>query len=319
MVANWVGRSLIVIGALTLLFVAFQLWGTGFVQAQEQDALKDEIEQQLAGSEHDRAGDAGATATTTSTSSTTTALSSPAPGAGEALGVLEIPAVGVDQAIVEGVDRDSLRKGPGHYPHSPLPGHAGNVSIAGHRTTYGAPFFDLDRLAPGDEIHVETLEGRFTYVVREQLVTAPDDVSVISATEDDRLTLTTCNPKYSAAERLIVVAELRGDPVDAPEPEPSESSGSSESSDGAPTLPGEPSEGPAAHLDGLDGSAASGLGSVDAGTGIWTGAVLLVGGLWWLLFHTRPRWYTWVAGAMAFLAVLFFFFGQVEELLPANF
>ena len=120
-----------------------------------------------------------------------------------------IPKIGVDKFVVEGVGVPDLRKGPGHYPTTPLPGHVGNSGIAGHRTTYGAPFGDLDKLGAGDHIRVTTREGSFEFVVDEKngiQVVQPGDLAVLRTDPADtaaHLTLTTCNPKYSASERLV--------------------------------------------------------------------------------------------------------------------
>ena len=103
------------------------------------------------------------------------------PAGGNALAIISIPKIGVNQYVVEGVDVDDLRKGPGHYPFTQLPGHAGNTAIAGHRTTYGAPFGDLDQLAAGDRITVTTVQGKFTYQVTSQLVVDPSDVAVLDS------------------------------------------------------------------------------------------------------------------------------------------
>ncbi len=114
--------------------------------------------------------------------------------------------------MVHGVTVDDLRNGAGHMPDTPLPGQPGNSVISGHRTTYGAPFHEFDQLRPGDRIEVETAIGTHGYEVREVFVVAPTDVWVTEPREGGWLTLTTCHPKYSAAERLIVVAEM----VDGP-------------------------------------------------------------------------------------------------------
>ena len=113
--------------------------------------------------------------------------------------------------VVPGVRVNDLKKGPGHYPDTPLPGQLGNASIAGHRTTYGSPFFDLDQLAPGDELVVTMVTGdRFVYEVTGlQVVTAAD--SWVITTRDAtvaELTLTTCHPKYTARDRLVVHSVL---------------------------------------------------------------------------------------------------------------
>lgn len=123
-----------------------------------------------------------------------------------------VPKVGLDAVVFEGVSGETLAQGPGHMPDTPLPGQPGNAVISGHRTTHGRPFFDFDLLQPGDRIDVETSIGTHVYVVRESLIVAPTDVWVTDDKAGGWLTLTTCNPKFSARERLIVSAEL----VDGP-------------------------------------------------------------------------------------------------------
>lgn len=130
---------------------------------------------------------------------------------GDPLTRIRIPTISVDVVVVEGTTASALRAGAGHYPQTPLPCEAGNVAIAGHRTTYGRPFHDLDRLRVGDRITLVTPVGECTYVVhRPPFVTQPTDVGVIEATPQSMLTLTTCHPKGSAKQRLIVRALLEG-------------------------------------------------------------------------------------------------------------
>lgn len=131
-------------------------------------------------------------------------------GEGDALTRLQIPSLDVDVVVVEGVTASALRAGAGHYPFSPLPCEIGNVSIAGHRTTYGRPFHNVDLLSPGDLIVLDTPIGTCTYQVsQEPFVVAPTDLSVVENTPDEaRLTLTTCHPKGSARQRLIVHATM---------------------------------------------------------------------------------------------------------------
>lgn len=139
---------------------------------------------------------------------------------GEAIARLRIPSIGVDEIVVEGTDVDDLRKGPGHYARTPMPGQPGNVSIAGHRTTYGAPFGDLGSLRPGDRIHIQTVQGNFEYEVLAQggptkgnLIVTPDRVDLLADLGDNRLTLTSCHPRFSSRQRIVVAAKLIGDPV----------------------------------------------------------------------------------------------------------
>ncbi|MGI9034382.1 MAG: class E sortase [Acidimicrobiales bacterium] len=133
-------------------------------------------------------------------------------GVGDSLTRLTIPAIGVDVVVVQGVTPSALRAGAGHYPDTALPCDVGNVAIAGHRTTFGKPFANLDRLKIGDTIEMATPIGSCTYkVAKDPFVTTPTDVTVLSATTDRSLTLTTCNPKGSAAQRLIVRATQSND------------------------------------------------------------------------------------------------------------
>lgn len=127
---------------------------------------------------------------------------------GDALTRLVIPALKVDTVVVEGTGSSALRAGAGHYPNTPLPGEEGNVAIAGHRTTYGKPFANLDRLAVGDQVVLETPIGRHQYrITRPPFVVSNTDFGVISQTPGRTLTLTTCHPKGSTRERLIIRAE----------------------------------------------------------------------------------------------------------------
>ena len=127
---------------------------------------------------------------------------------GDAIGRIRIPEIGVNKVIVEGTDGGSLRKGPGHYPETPLPGVRGTVGIAGHRTTYGAPFNEVDKLEEGDEIAVEMPYGRFVYAVEKEQIVEPTATWVTRRVKHDRLVLTACHPKYSAAQRIVIFARL---------------------------------------------------------------------------------------------------------------
>ena len=126
---------------------------------------------------------------------------------GDSLTRIKIPALGLDTVVVEGITPSALRAGAGHYPQTPLPCEGGNVSIAGHRTTYGRPFGNVDPLKPGDTIELTTPIGGCVYqVARDPFVVAPSEMSVIDPTAERSLTLTTCHPKGSAAQRLIIRA-----------------------------------------------------------------------------------------------------------------
>lgn len=127
---------------------------------------------------------------------------------GDPLGRLRAPAIGLDTVVVEGTGGAELRTGPGHYAGTPLPGQRGTVAIAGHRTTYGAPFRDVDDLDPGDRIEFRTPYGRFSYRVERTRIVAPTALEVIDRVAYDRLVLTACHPLHSAAQRIVVFARL---------------------------------------------------------------------------------------------------------------
>jgi sortase A len=125
---------------------------------------------------------------------------------GDAIARIEIPAIGVSEYVVEGTDTTDLRKGPGHYPETPLPGERGTSAIAGHRTTYGAPFRNVDDLKPGQVIRVDMPDGTFVYRVERVKIVDDQDLSVLDPVGYKRLMLSACHPLYSAAERVIVFA-----------------------------------------------------------------------------------------------------------------
>jgi sortase A len=125
---------------------------------------------------------------------------------GDAIARIRIPAIDVDRYVVEGTDRDNLRKGPGHYPRTPLPGERGTAAIAGHRTTYGAPFRHIDDLKRGQRITLDLPTGRYVYSVEQTKIVAPTDLSVLRRRRYDRLVLSACHPLYSAAERIVTFA-----------------------------------------------------------------------------------------------------------------
>ena len=128
---------------------------------------------------------------------------------GDALGTISIPRIGVGYTVVQGTDELSLEKGPGHYPDTAMPGLGRTVAVAGHRTTYLAPFRRLDQLRPGDRIMVRMPYGRFTYRVQRTQIVSPRALWVTDDVGYDRLVLSACHPLYSAAQRIIVFARLR--------------------------------------------------------------------------------------------------------------
>jgi LPXTG-site transpeptidase (sortase) family protein len=120
-----------------------------------------------------------------------------------------IPKIDLEWIVNEGSDRQTLYEGPGHIIDTPLPGDVGRCTFSGHRTTYGAPFNKIDDLVEGDLIYLETIKGEiFTYAVTGLEVVYPKDVYILEGSEKRELLLTSCNPEYSAAERIIVISEL---------------------------------------------------------------------------------------------------------------
>jgi sortase A len=129
---------------------------------------------------------------------------------GNGIGRIEAPAMDVDAVIVEGTDTDTLQTGPGRYPETALPGQGTTIGIAGHRTTYLAPFRQIDEIEEGEEIIVEMPYGIFTYAVETTEIVEPSDVEVVRDVGHERVVLTACHPEYSAAERYVVFGRLVG-------------------------------------------------------------------------------------------------------------
>ena len=129
--------------------------------------------------------------------------------AGEPLGRIEVSRIGANFVFVAGTGKKSLKKGPGHYDGGALPGQRGTVGIAGHRTTYSAPFRRLDRMRPGDRITLTMPYGRYFYEVEGKRIVSPGHTSVLRAVGHDRLVLTTCHPVDSAKRRLVVTARVK--------------------------------------------------------------------------------------------------------------
>lgn len=216
------GWALIWCALLVFVFLAYQLFVTDLLNDRAQADAKEELADDLALrrsqlpepevvtvelSEPD--GEAPPTTTTSTTPRPKVELQKEEAGEeGTTLGRIAIPSIEVDEVMFEGVGPEVLKKGPGHMPWTPVPGQPGNAVISGHRTTYGRPFYDLDLLEKGDRIEVETAVGLHLFEVRDILVVAPTDVWVTEHRQGAWLTLTTCHPQFSAAERLIVQAEL---------------------------------------------------------------------------------------------------------------
>jgi len=222
----------------------------------------------------------------------------PAPPEGQVLGKIEIPKIGLSAYVIEGVGVDALKNGPGHYPDTPLPGQQGNAAIAGHRSTYGAPFANVDDLDQGDPITMTTLQGVFHYSVTGQEIVSPEDVQVLDNRGANELTLTACHPKYSASKRIVIHAQLEGTPVPA-----------------APKVTEPAAAAAPKQLDAnVSGEAAPKLPAILYG--------LLCAGIWALAWLVGKRWRKWPAyliGLPIFLITLFYFFESFSRLLPANY
>ncbi|GLW96951.1 class E sortase [Microtetraspora sp. NBRC 16547] len=184
-------------GIVLLMLCAYLLWGTGSYTERHQRVLQQQFEQEIQ-EIHQKQGK----------------RSLGAIKLGSAVALLRIPRLGADYkfAVVEGVDAEALREGPGHYPGTAMPGKIGNFVVSGHRTTYLAPFNGIGELRRGDDIVVDTREARYTYRVTQKEVVLPTRLDVIEPVpghpgerpKQALITMTTCNPKYSASERLIV-------------------------------------------------------------------------------------------------------------------
>ena len=128
---------------------------------------------------------------------------------GEAIGRIIVPAMdGLNAVFVQGTDTGSLQKGPGHYPDTPFPGEGGTIGIAGHRTTYLAPFRHIDSMHRGDRITLEMPYGTFTYRMQRSEIVDPSDVQIVHKVGYERLVLTACHPLYSASQRYAIFARL---------------------------------------------------------------------------------------------------------------
>ncbi len=214
-----VGELLVTAGVVLLLFVVYEVYVTDLLTAQRQDQLSEDLREEWE------------------------SAPAPEPGSitrvdlGDAFAVLRIPRLGEDytRVVLEGTEEEQLSQGPGHYRDSAMPGEDGNLALAGHRVGKGSPFLELDAMRPGDPVVVETADSWFVYRVLGDPasgdvdtdpsgipgvhVVSPSAVEVVSPTPNAAasaapsgayLTLTTCHPRYSARQRLVVHARLDG-------------------------------------------------------------------------------------------------------------
>jgi sortase A len=333
-------------GVLVLLFVAFQLWGTGILEARSQDSLRDQFDDALTQTAEPDAPDDAAPAEPTQTTEADpnggvdradpngevdvvpadVAPRLPIPDYGDPVGEIRLPTIGVTRVVVSGIGLDQLARGPGHYPESPLPGQEGNVAIAGHRTTFGQPFHNVDQLEPGDQIFTTTVQGEFVYEVEGTEIVQPDEVRVLEDQGDNRMTLIACHPKYSLAQRIIVHAVLVGSP--APEIDGQGEARLEAAAEGA----ADPFDGPTNIDEGLSG----------ASEAVWPAVLwgLACAAVWFVtslvqrfirrrqVVGARERrtigrrlvpWSPYLAGVPIFLVTLFVFFAHTAVFLPANY
>jgi sortase A len=293
-----VGRVVLVAGILILLFIPYLLWGTGLITARNQSALTSQFVAAQKKAHSHPAKTIAEPAHNAAPAAPAVAPTIPDPPIGSPVGTILIPKINLAMTVVEGTDEARLAMGPGHYPTTPLPGEAGNVAIAGHRTTYLHPFYSLDALVPGDLIYITTLQGTFLYKVLGSQVVLPTDVAVVDPTPTPQLTLTTCNPRYSASQRLVVHALLVASELAHPTSTPV---AVTTHHDKAP--PQQPTKQWAPAI-------------------LWgVGVAGLAVGLWVLALHTRAlnRALTIGMGTAVWLLVVFLFFQSVAPLLPASY
>lgn len=363
-----IGKALLAIGVLFLLFFCYQRWGTAIQYSQSQDELENEFDALLATAATTPSTTAPPTASTlppstsaeepepatstppsnpvTTTGATTTTVDPTIAllTLGGALGQIEIPKIDMSGVIVAGVRVEDLRKGVGHFPDTPLPGQQGNSAIAGHRTTYGAPFGRIDQLEPGDEIRITTLQGEFVYRVTEQFIVDPSDYEVVRNQPDKTmLTLVSCHPPLSAKQRIIVTAELEvteSDPVQEAVINygqdvvlPTGMDQGTDDGTASPAdeqLPGELTDettgavsDDAEELAALDTADAFSSGwfsdpNAYGQAALWGLACIAVLALCWFVGWRTRYWLGALAGLVPFTVTLYFFFENVNRMLPPS-
>jgi sortase A len=373
-----VGKVLIVLGLLMFGFVGYQLWGTAIQTAQAQSKLKGEFHDQLAtlestgvvsppdtssidtapvdpavgdttpaGSAPVGSAPAGTTPPSEPTSASDPAIPAaggPRPEVGDPLALLDAPGMDVDDwVVIEGIGTAQLADGIGHFPDTPLPGELGNSVLAAHRTTHGAPFYDIDDLGVGDRIELQTFAGHFAYAVTGTEIVDPSEADRVVSTVDPAratLTLVSCHPAYTTRQRYIVHAELIDAESDAPSRPPPVTSSPVEmvpvtsigGADPQDTLPGEevPVDGPTTAEGSPDVTAAGDTEVLTEGwfsdPAAWPQVIawglVLVGLAWggWLLARRAQR--LWVGALVAlvpFVVALYFWYENVNRLLPPGF
>jgi sortase A len=221
------GEVMIALSALILLFVVWQLWWTNVTANRAQASTIQTLEHGFSAPPQK----VSPSVTPTRTPAPTSAKATTAPAAaataqaldknipsGQAFAIIRIPRFGSGFArpVLQGTDHDTLIKGVGHYVGTGMPGMVGNFAVAGHRTTYGKPFYDIDLLQKGDLIIIETKSSYIVYAVDRHVIVTPDRIEVIDPVPQQPgvlptqswMTMTACNPKYSASQRYVVFSRL---------------------------------------------------------------------------------------------------------------
>ncbi len=362
-VVGGIGKTLITLGLLMFAFVGYQLWGTGIQTARAQNSLESQFREKM------QSTTTVATTTTTTTTVATTdstllppestiATTSTVPVApdtpmipdGDAVARLRIPKIDLDWIVVEGVGINDLKKGPGHFRETPMPGQLGNAAIAGHRTTHGAPFGDLDQLQPGDLITVEMANGAglFTYSLTGTIIVSPSEYAAVIPTVDPTvatLTLATCHPKYTSEKRMIVQAVLVPEqsaqvfapplntvpsvpavtlPAETPETTVAAPDNTDNTANTSSTVETAPTTTVAATIvadntiteDGLSGGWFDDSAAIPHAI-LWGFLLLAVGiGSYYVGKASKRLYVSFVVGFIPFVVVLYFFFENVNRLLP---
>jgi sortase A len=366
------GLGLIVLGLVVLLFVAYQLLGTTLTEQHNQRRLQQRFDQAVAAAraqapagaagQGSQGAGTGAGAGGTSGGRTSGGGTNPGSGAsdnptiggspaasnaavptGAAVARLEIPAISLDKYVVQGTSEADLAQGPGHYPQTVMPGQVGNAAIAGHRTTYGAPFFRLNNLQKGDPIYITVTSGQtYRYLVTTSEVVSPNDVSVLDPSTTAELTLTTCNPRFSATNRLVVVAKLaRTAPAKSKKKAAAPTTTAPTTTAPATTAPATTAPASTTTIAGASTTvpggattpttvAARATAALNLGEGqgsartpaiVYGALVLLLWILTRLAIHHTRRWHrgvAYLAGIVVCLIPLWFCFENIVRLLPPN-
>lgn len=199
-IAGW---TMIALGAIVLEFAIYELVGTSLVTKNHQNSLRDQFEQIVDNPVVDP----------TPSAAPSHQAPPPARKGPRAIAQLKIPRIDVDIIVVEGVSLSRLSYGPGRYPSTAKIGRPGSTGIAGHRTGWGSPFLNLDKLRAGDDITIESADGVVhRYRVTKRIIVGPESTWVLAgnpdSTSESQLTLTTCDPKFTSRNRMIVWADL---------------------------------------------------------------------------------------------------------------